>query len=216
VHPDYSGKKIASHLHDYLVVHWEENLNGTLRLATGSMRQQVQHLCERSGFVKVADLTPYAIDAVQTDGEPLPFVPVAPEEAKEAARFALESETLPLFSGLFNLGWQYAPPRPEYFLENVWEVRGFWWNGREGLAAVYLDEDDETGQVTLTATALACKRDDFGNMLRDLARLAGRESCAEAAIMGPLVNGPLPEIEAAGYRRSWDDSIFIYEKESER
>ena len=59
VDPKFQGLKIGSHLHEYMDAWWLKHCDGTLRLMTSSQRVQVHHLCERTGFAKIAEVTGY-------------------------------------------------------------------------------------------------------------------------------------------------------------
>ena len=59
VHPDFQGKGIASHIHEYVVDTWRRMGSGIIRLVTGSYNVKVHHMCEQTGFKRIAEFIPY-------------------------------------------------------------------------------------------------------------------------------------------------------------
>jgi GNAT superfamily N-acetyltransferase len=58
IHPEFQGRGIGSHLHNYLIERWLKIGDGVIRLVTGSSRLAVHHMSERTGFKKIGELTP--------------------------------------------------------------------------------------------------------------------------------------------------------------
>lgn len=59
VHPDVQGMGIAAHIHEYVLETWHRMGRGIIRLTTGSYNVKVHHMCERSGFKRIAEFLPY-------------------------------------------------------------------------------------------------------------------------------------------------------------
>ncbi|RPI80696.1 MAG: GNAT family N-acetyltransferase, partial [Chloroflexi bacterium] len=212
VHPDFEGRKVASHIHEYLLGVWERSFGSALRLATASFRPAVHHLCERTGFTRVGDYTPFKADAIKVESGSLPFRPLQPGEASDALNFTLASESMPFYSGLINLYWKWAPPHSSHFEEMIKENRIWWWRDGRGLLAAMIDEDEDMGGKLLTMNVLACNLQDLEALLYDFRCLAAEMDCLASFLQAPFQPEPWPALEAAGYQRSWDASIYIFER----
>ena len=205
VHPQYEGRGIASRLHEYLLSHWQSQGEGVLRLSTASFRAPVQHLCERTGFQKIAELTIFR--ALALPGEAA-STPLALQDVDDAYRLAMASETIPLTAGLQDLGWQWAQVSVERILQAVQRRRAWWWGDGAGLL---LARDDE-GENALVAQLVACTMLDLSELLTGFRSLAAAAGCTRAEWLAPLEPGVEPALQAAGFQREWDASIYVYEK----
>jgi len=211
VHPQYEGQGIASQLTDATVQAWVETGSGTVRLGTASFRLPVHHMCNRLGFEKVSELAPFYAPASQSD-DPLPvFEPLAIHQVEEAVGFAIRSPSLALTAGLIDLGWHYARSRIEFMAAAIERNSAWWWRGREGLLTVRLDEDDELG-VAPSFELLACPLDALPQILLDYRSLAGILGYSQAAWMAPLYDSLAPVLETAGYKRVWENSLYLFAK----
>ncbi len=209
-HPDFEGRGVAASLHDYILQTWAENGKGVLRLATASFRVQVQHLCDRTGFKKVAEFTPYQAPASQARTDA--FQPLNPQEAPEALDFILASPSLALSAGLMDLGWQWAIPATQHILAAVRLGHAWWWQGRGGLLVTR--EDDEDGKDYFPVIQLAaCPLEAISGLLSDYRRLAAAMGYPRARWMAPLDPRLLPALESAAFLRDWDASVYVYECE---
>jgi GNAT superfamily N-acetyltransferase len=208
VHPAYEGRGVASHMHDYLLDYWMRNGDGFLRLVTASFRKPVHHMCERTGFTKIGEFTPYAAEVVQ--GEAVELPPIRPEEAEQVADLIAHSETLALSGGLMDLGWQMALPTATRLGETIDRGLAWWWRSGQGL--LLAREDEELEASTLVAQIIACSLENLPALLLDFRRLAGVLGYQRAGWFAPLGVGLEPVMENAGYLRDWDASIYAYEK----
>lgn len=223
VNPDYQGRGIASRLHDYQVAQWQKFGGGALRLATASFRQPVQHLCERTGFEQVAEFTAY-------HSEPIPggfaagaglFTPVSTNEVTVALEFARRAPPLTLSAGLMDLGWQWAAPSVELLGAAVERGQAWWWglNPKEEKRGLLLintyegDEEDDWQGTRARAELLACRLDELVAMLVDYRCLAARLGVDRADWMAPLHPNLAPRLEAAGFSRDWEHSLYLYARE---
>jgi len=211
VHPQFEGRGIASQLTDATVQAWVETGSGTVRLGTASFRLPVHHMCNRLGFEKVSELAPFYAPAILMDNPTTVFEPLEFHEVEEASGFANRSPGLALTAGLIDLGWHYARSRIEFMAAAVERKLAWWWEGREGLLTARLDEDDELG-VAPSIELLACPLDALPKILLDYRSLAGILGYSQAAWMAPLNKSLEPVLEAAGYRRVWENSLFLYAK----
>ena len=206
VHPQYEGQGIASRLHEYLLSHWQLQGEGVLRLSTASFRKPVHHLCERTGFQKITELTIYRALALP---EAAASMPLTLEDVDSAYRLAMASETFPLTTGLLDLGWQWAQVSVERIVQAVQRGRAWWWRDRAGLLLAR-DVDDEDG---FSAQLIACARADLAGVLGDFRCQAAAAGYARAEWLAPLEPGVETALQSAGFQREWDASIYIYEKQ---
>jgi hypothetical protein len=214
VHPGYEGRGIASRLHDYLVGVWERSYKGVLRLATASFRKPVQHLSDRSGFRKVSECTTYLVPAGAGSAVPPAFTPLDAAEAPAALEFVQHSPAATLTGDLMDLGWEWARPEPSFLAEAAGRNQAWWWQRQAGKRTLLVFRDDEEEDGTRAAiqliagpvSALAACLGDFG----PLAALSGH---SQVSWQAPLHADLTAILEAAGFRRDWDASIYIYEKQ---
>lgn len=214
VHPKFEGRRIASRLHDYLLDYWQRNCNGVLRLATASNRLQVQHLCERTGFRKIAELSLFGAPMLQ-DGEDEVckdhFKLVEREEVSEALEFASQSPTMKWTAGLMNLGWQWASPSVRYIGDSIQRKRAWWWHGEHGL--LFIGEDPESEEeVVPFIQVLGCPSDVTGELLLDCRRLVGILGYNRVDWVASLDLELQTILQGAGFQREWELSLYIYEK----
>jgi GNAT superfamily N-acetyltransferase len=216
VHPHSQGHGVASRLHDYLVFMWERYGDGTLGLATHSKREPVHHLCQRTGFKKIGEFTPYVAPALggeEGEGAARTFEILKLDEASRALQFGLESASLELSYGLMDFGWEWGRPAKEYVQEALERERAWWWrDGRGLLLARDPDEDDEEEPAPLIQL-VACSREDVSKCLRDFRGLAGALGYEDARWAAPLHPDLQPMLDEAGYKRDWENSIFVFQKE---
>ncbi|OGO32999.1 MAG: hypothetical protein A2Z16_14165 [Chloroflexi bacterium RBG_16_54_18] len=211
VHPQYEGQGIASQLTDATLQAWLEIGSGTVRLGTASFRLPVQHICSRLGFTKVSELAPFYAPANQSNSSRSEFQLLAVHEVERAIEFAWLSTSLALTAGLIDLDWHYASPRTEFLAAAVERKLAWWWHGREGLLTARLDEDDELGRAP-SIELLGCPLEALPQFLLDYRTLAGELGYSRAAWMAPLHESLLPTLKAAGFKRVWENSLYIYAK----
>jgi ribosomal protein S18 acetylase RimI-like enzyme len=214
VHPAYEGRRIASHLTDYLFAHWATHHGGTVRLATGSHRVQVQHLCDRNGLTRIAEFTPFTAPPLEAF-EPKELVDTFQElkesEIAEALDFTRGNPAFELVSGLMDLGWQWTRPSASLLMEAVTRDHAWWWKGKTGL--LILAEDREEPQTPLPVIELlACPLDRILDCLLDYRRLVATLGFSKAGWVAPLQPEVLEILQGAGFQRDWELSIYIYEK----
>lgn len=210
VHPEFEGRGIASHMHDYIMDFWQRQGGGAIRLVTSSLRKAVHRLCERRGFHKVGEFTLFAADAAASTAQMRgSFTSLHHGEARAALDFAYE-----LHAGLMDLGWQWASPSLERLAEAVFQGQAWWWRPMSGerhaLLATHIDDDEDAG-VALVVSLLACPPVDLLDCLHDLRVLAGSLGQERAAWFAPLDVGLEPSLLAAGFQRQWEDALFVFE-----
>ena len=108
------------------------------------------------------------------------------------------------------MGWQWQEPGLENLAASAANKQAWWWHDRDGLLTVWVDEDDD--ERTLSLKLAACPAEDSKDLLMDYRRLGAQLGYAEVRAMLP-VDSPIVQIlELAGYHRTWENSLFIYEK----
>jgi len=210
-----------------------------VRLGTASFRFPVHHLCNRLGFTRVAECTPF-MAPILTDQPALPknnsgsettpeqaasslftitdhtapvanFCLVLPDQATVATTFALQSPALSLTHGLMELDWRWAPPQEAYITQIIGNQKAWWW--REGKGLLALREDQDPGKApTPLIQLLACSMEDIVECLLDYRCLAAALGYQRAGWFAPLHPDLLPALSHAGFQRDWDASMYIYSR----
>ena len=210
VDPACEDRGIASHLNDYLMGQWLEFGDGMVRLATASFRVKVHHLCERSNFVKISELSIFTAPILP--GTFTDFQPLTLDDVPRAVEHALCSQSMSLPAGMMDIGWQYLKPCEKKVAALVEGHKAWWWRKGAGLLAFWEDENPEEKPVPVVSI-LACEIKDIPNLLMDYRRLAASLGYEEAAWFAPLKPELLPLLEGAGFKRDWEDAEYVYEKQ---
>lgn len=210
---EHQGRRIASHLMDYLYGYWMHCAGGAVRLATASYRESVQHLCNRFGFRKIGEFSEFSAPVISNDGrlEDFGFTPVQAAQAIPAVQYAQESQSLQLCSGLIDLGYKWAIPVPSHIEEAVNRGDAWWWHQDKGLL-ITMDWQEENQQITPKICLLACQMTDLTAILEDARRLSGTRGFDRIGWNAPLLPDLKPILETCGFQREWEDALFIYEK----
>lgn len=205
VAPKHQGKKIGSRLDAACNEWWDAHGEGTLRLLTNSQRVQVHHLSEERGFVKLGDVLYFEAEPLDEPTEA--FTALRPDEAGTAAAFCQSAAG----GKMMGMGWKFAAPNPVSLRESADAGLAFWWRGREGFLSAWLDDDERGDRLTVgfEAGAGAERRIE---MLRDFRRLAASRNLAAAGWMNLVNDETCRVLQAAGYKREWDDAGFLYER----
>lgn len=219
VAPAWQGQGVASHIHEYLLEAWKLHGGGIVRLATSSQRVQVHHLCARLGFLQIADLVKFSwfgeslgpsSSPRAAGGEIVPegFAKVQATDLPRAVAWASDLSGLPESAGLLNLGWRWAQAVPDRLAEWVQAGR-LWWKPDQGLLALH--EEDEDGKPFFEVNLLLGEETLRGEMLGDACRLAlslGARGLTWRAPNHPL---ELQRAQQAGFQRTGDASLFLFE-----
>lgn len=213
VHPEYEGRGIASHLHNYLVNYWQRQGGNAIRLATASFRVPVQRISLRGGFSKVAELTQYVSKAISGSGEG--FTPVASGEEAGVLAFTVKHPSPTCPNRLMGIGWQWVALSADWITPAIARDQAWWWRGEKGeqeaLLLARVDDDEEKAD-RLMIQLLACQPEKLALCLKDCRRLAGSLGFKRVSWMAPLDPALEPALLEAGFERDWDESLFIYEK----
>ena len=207
VHPDYRDRGIASHIHHYVLETWRRMGSGTIRLVTGSYNEKVHRMCEETGFTRVAEFIPYR--APRMPGEKGIFTQIKIDEASKVFDFVLSSPCHGLSRGLVNLGWVYANPQLKHIQEAAKEKHAWWWKNGRGFISIWEDEDD--GDREPGIEFIACNLNDLTEILIGYRQLMGELGYASPGWVAPNHPEVLSSLGEAGFERSWDMSLYIYE-----
>jgi GNAT superfamily N-acetyltransferase len=207
VHPDFQGKGVASHIHDYVLETWRRMGSGIIRLTTGSYNVKVHRMCEQSGFTRIAEFLPYRAQILAKGISN--FAKVKEKEASSAMDFVLKSPTHVLSSGLINLGWVYADPQLKHLEKAIKEGHAWWWRDDLGFLSIW--DDDEDGELVPGIQLLACPVNKLGELLMDYRTLMAAEGYKTAGWTAPNRPEIIPIVEDCGFERSWDVSLYIFE-----
>ena len=211
VHPDVQGRGIAGHIHEYVVETWRRMGRGIIRLTTGSYNIKVHQMCERTGFKRIAEFIPYRASCL-LEGEHH-FESLKSDEAQRAMDFVSGNPMHDLSWGLINLGWVYADPQPKHIQEVIGEGHAWWWKGGEGFLSIWEDREDDGHAPGIQL--VACPVDELLDLLVNYRRLMGEMGYSSAGWVAPKQPAVLGCLEQAGFQRSWDVSLFVFELKSE-
>jgi GNAT superfamily N-acetyltransferase len=213
VHPDYQGRRIASHLMEYLDGYWERTAGGIVRLATPSFRLSVHHLSDRAGFHKIGEFSEFSAPVIPgaLSIAEINLSPVLSGQEEEAVRFARQSQSLQLSYGLMDLGYQWGIPITSHLIEAVRRGEAWRWHEDKGLLLSMESRDDE-GHIIPRISLLACQLDDLPAFLEDFRRLEALSGHTRAGWVASLHPKVQQALQASGFHRDWEDAVFIYEK----
>jgi GNAT superfamily N-acetyltransferase len=205
-HPDFEGRGLASHLADYLLAAWQKAGGRVLRLATASFRVPVHRLSEKRGFVKVGECSFFRADGLAE--AVANFQPIQLAETPAALALAQANPIMDFMDIL----WRWAMPCLP-LLEAAIQVQcAWWWQGRRGLLTWWVD--DSEGEIKPCLSLLACEANALPHLLADARRLAASLGFAQIAWNAPLRANVLDALALAGFRRTWEDGLYLYEKQA--
>jgi ribosomal protein S18 acetylase RimI-like enzyme len=207
VHPDYRERGIASHIHHYVVDTWKRIGSGTIRLVTASYNERVHRMCDETGFKRVAEFIPYRASGLHEKTGI--YTKVVEAEAVRAFDFTLSSPSHTLSRGLINLGWVYAYPQLKHIQEAIHEGHAWWWKSGRGFISIWEDEDE--GEKQPGIELIACDLKDLTDLLTDYRQLMGELGYSSPGWVAPNHPEVLSSLEKAGFERSWDISLYVYE-----
>ena len=204
VDPKFQDMKIGSRLDASANEWWDEHGDGILRLLTNSKRVKVHHLSEARGFVKLGEVFGYETGPLAESTEA--FTPLKPEEVEEAIAFC--QRVAP--NGRMDMGWRFVTPNADTLRAAAETGNAFWWRDRAGFLSAWGD-DDERG-TSLTVGLAACAGAVLSTLLADFRRLASARGAAVVGWMGIVNEMVIQSLEAAGYKRTWENAGYLYER----
>ncbi len=215
VHPDYAGLGVASHIHDYQQAYWEKVEGEVVRLVTVSYREAVKHLCQRTGFTLLGELTSFSAPAIASANGS--FRKLLEAEVEDALRFtSIRAESI-LFSNLIDEGWQWAELSAHWLTRAARAGHAWWWrhtNHADGLILLRTGDEDES--EALFIRYLLCSLGDMAACLRELRHLAASLGYRELRWIAPLSPELITALEEAGFQRDWDETLHLYQKKRSR
>ncbi len=213
VHPQYQGRGIASHMHDYILDSWRRDLGGVIRLATSSKRLPVHRLCQRTGFELVGDYRLFT--APSMTGEGAAFRLVQEDEASQAQEYLLDSQLFALCGSLLYLDWSWGSLSIERITEIIRGGQAYWWLGESGevrgMLCIAVDEDDEHGRHPFVQL-LGCEQHDLPELLLAYRRLSGQMGFGRVEWLAPNEQSVETYLQGAGYQSDWESSLYLFEK----
>jgi GNAT superfamily N-acetyltransferase len=210
VDPDFQGRGIASHLHDYLMAYWQRSCDGVIRLGTSTKRLPVHHLCQRSGFNKVGAFRLFSSPAA---GGMHAFSRVTEADLPLAAAVARHNPLSELCHGLMDLGWEWADPTQERVADVVRQGRAYWWRKDTASQGLLLLGEDDEGPVLFPVIRLcACPLDVLADLLGEFPVLAAALGYPRAAWVVPSQPRLVTAVQEAGFMQQWEHELFLYAK----
>jgi len=165
---------------------------------------QVHHLSDARGFVKVGEVYGYEAELLNEPTDA--FTPLAPGEADEAISFC--QRTAP--GRLMNFGWKFVAPNADSLRAAADDGLAWWWRGRSGVLSAWKNDEDDA--PSLTVGFEACAGGDHVKLLEDFRRFASARGADIAGWMNMVNETVAQDLEAAGYKRTWEDGGFLYER----
>jgi len=215
VDPDYQGRKIGSHLHEYMDAWWLKHGDGKMRLLTSTKRVQVHRLCERTGYRQVGEIITYtrglSVEVTRDAAQPsaATFKPVLADELPAVLAFARQH--LPHIGGLMDTGWRFVLPDEASLSDRIHESHLHWWREADGLLATW-EGDDDDGPVLGIGFAAVRDPSMLADLLREAVSLADPLAVGSVFWLAPADASVQAALLQAGYTTD-DDSGVLFEKQ---
>ena len=210
VHPDVQGRGVAAHIHNFVMDTWHRMGSGVIRLVTGSYNEKVHQMCTRSGFTRIGEFIPQRAPSLPEDTHA--FAALSMEDAPRAMQIVLASPAHALSWGLINLGWVYADPQLKHIHETILKGHAWWWRDGAGFLSIWEDDDDDERNPHIQL--VACDVSSLPDLLLDYRRLAHHLGYQSSGWVAPNQPEVLAALDKAGFSRSWDISLYIFELHS--
>ncbi len=218
VHPDFEGQGIATHIQTFLLDFWQKIGSGAIRLVTASQRIAVHRICQKSGFIKVAELKSFSASAIQPSEEMElgaageHFVLITDLEWDEAWKFIEEHRSRSSWTSFVDLGWQWYPLHRQMLLQFIQNKNAYWWRGRQGLLLVGEDKDEESGDAFTLIRWLGCDFANLATCLLDSRVMAAKRGNPKVSWIARFDKEVEQALITAGYENDWDFSLYLFEK----
>lgn len=207
VDPDYQGRGVASHIHDFLLGRWSVSWSAVVRLATSSTHEAVHRICARTGFRQVATLIEYT---VESEAGRHPFVPLSPSSCERALDYWTGSTLCQAMSGLMELRWEWVEVTLKRLASHA--AAGAAWGWRDGEGMMVADRHVREDPESLRIQAIAVRDDSLADLLEDVRRLAADLALKTVRWKAPAGERWERTLRHAGYRTDWTTTLFVFER----
>jgi N-acetylglutamate synthase-like GNAT family acetyltransferase len=212
VAPACRGQGISSKLHAHLVEKAHQVGRGTLRFGTRSENEPVHHIAARDGFCHLATYQRYRADPLSTANAPS-LRQLTEADLLAAWSLVHESPRYWASGGLYEDRWIWKDLNHERLARHlasgdVWGVDAPGDEGRElsALALVYRTEEE-----TLNVGLVDGRDEALVVILQGLRGLTAQLGAAELRCKPVDEPALMAAVEAAGYERHRDKSLWIFE-----
>jgi GNAT superfamily N-acetyltransferase len=209
-HPDFEGRGLASHLTDYLLAAWQHAGGNVIRLTTASFRVPVHRLSEKRGFVKIGEYSFFRANSLAESTAHFQLIQL--DEILAANELAQQSTSRTMFGRFSDLGWRWAETCLPLLETAIQTGKAWWWQEKCGVLTWW--EDNEENDTKPCLSLLACEPHSLPDFLIDARRLAANKGYTQIAWNAPLTAGVIEALQLSGFRRTWEDSLYLYEKKA--
>jgi GNAT superfamily N-acetyltransferase len=214
VHPDFEGLGIASRVNNYQYEFWLQNGSGVLRLATSSTKEPVKHIAHKFGFQNVGEYTTFEAPVSTAQEHPSRktlFTPVNLTEKNNALDLILDTAMNWSPYKLLDIGWKWVSPQVRYLEDYIRKNQAWWWRDKQGML-IQVDKR-EGDELWARIRFLVCSPELLNECLFDARTFAHRCGFERVTWLAPLTPDSQNTLEKSGFKRSWDGSLLIYEKD---
>jgi GNAT superfamily N-acetyltransferase len=200
---------IAGQLQAHLVQKARQAGRGTLRLGTHSLNEPVHRLAARDGFHHVATYRCYRAGSLPVADAPLLRHLT---EADLPAAWALvgESPCYQAAGGLYESFWTWQNLTRERLVRHLAAGDVWWMDAHDGASALMLIYGTEKAEA-LDIGYVDGAEEALVAILRGTRGLAAQLGCAEVNVRPVDEPRLIAAVEAAGYERSRDHDLWIFE-----
>jgi len=208
VHPKMEGQGIASRLHEYMLDTWQHS-HGRGAIGLVTYRPKVKHLCERTGFRLLCEVSVFVAPNLPEPVET--FTPMAKDQVDQALALLYSSPVFDWHGKMYCHGWSWSSPQPK-FIEQARE-QGHAWMWRDGLGVLVTGEDrDDDGIPVPFIKMVACPLEYLPEILLDYRRLATDQGYQKVNWVASLHPDLQPYLVGADFKREWDGALALFER----
>jgi GNAT superfamily N-acetyltransferase len=205
VDPEFQGRGIARRLHLSILAWWEAHGDGVLRLTT--YQPAVKHLCAQTGFNLAGEYSIFIAAALPD--QPSGMQRISPEQLPDPQSGFYRRDRPETYSRYMDLGWEWIWPNPDLVREAAREGKA--WCLGEDVWLIWYDDEDED-RLTPQFRWLVCPPSRLADCLSAFRGLGGELGYSEVGWIAPLEEPVLIALQAAGFRRAWDNLVYLFEK----
>ena len=207
VNPAFRGYGVAQALYEAAETEARKRWARVARYATPSTNLAIHNLSERFGYRRVARFIEYAAPA-EAGELPRPLA-LADADAAES-QLALQTKGLAASGGLYDGGWHCRELRGGRLREHIvnGEAYGVHRGARPVALALVSDRDPSQG---LRIGFLGGDSPQVAELARQLRALAQADGFERVIVVIPVLPDVEGALQQAGYERTWDHEMWIYE-----